>query len=529
MLNKLILLIHTLKYLKPIQILYQFKYRLFGFKKGRKPIELIYEDLIFDNYVFNNQSYLEDLKFRFLNVEKTYSDKIDWNDLSLGKLWNYNLNYFDFLNQNNFNNDSLLFLIDDYHENYSKLKDGLEPYPTSLRIINLIKYAISHNIKNDKILGIIVEDTYRLNSNLEYHLLANHLLENAFALWFSSHLIQDRKLREKSIKLLKQELENQIMNDGAHYELSPMYHNILLYRLLDSIQLTKQNKQGWNEGILNYLEEKASLMLGWIDQIDINKLELPYINDSTKDIAPLTLDLIAYAKSIGITPKKSQLSKSGFRVLESNHFKCIVDVSNINPTYQPGHSHADSLNYIVYFKGSPLIIDPGITTYENNRIRHLERSSMFHNVVTINNENSSKIWGAFRIGKRAKVDLKIDKKSKVIAQHNGYINLGVLVNRKWKIKSSELEITDSVNNLKDNLCHSHIHLHPKIKIVNSSNNKIVLSNNLAIIICGDIEKYQILDYDYSDGFNKTLKSKKIKIDFKNQISINIVDENIILN
>ena len=116
----------------------------------------------------------------------------------------------------------------DFSNNYNTLKDGKESYPTSLRIINLIKFISANNINKENIFCLIREDSNRLLKNLEFHLYGNHLLENAFALLFSSFLFNDKKYFRVADKILKNELKEQILNDGAHYELSPMYHSIIL-------------------------------------------------------------------------------------------------------------------------------------------------------------------------------------------------------------------------------------------------------------------------------------------------------------
>ncbi len=51
-----------------------------------------------ENSIFNTRSLKEKTTFKFLNIEHTF-DKIDWNYDGWGKLWTYNLNYFDFLLQ----------------------------------------------------------------------------------------------------------------------------------------------------------------------------------------------------------------------------------------------------------------------------------------------------------------------------------------------------------------------------------------------------------------------------------------------
>ena len=76
---------------------------------------------------------------------------------------------------------------------------------------------------------------------MEYHILGNHLLENGYALLFGAYYFGDKKLYEKAYQIVSEELEEQILEDGAHFELSPMYHQILLNRLLDCIYLVNSN------------------------------------------------------------------------------------------------------------------------------------------------------------------------------------------------------------------------------------------------------------------------------------------------
>ena len=52
--------------------------------------------------------------FRFLNREKRFGDSIRWDYCGFGKLWNYNLNYFDFLNQPEMRIDRGFGLMQDF-------------------------------------------------------------------------------------------------------------------------------------------------------------------------------------------------------------------------------------------------------------------------------------------------------------------------------------------------------------------------------------------------------------------------------
>ncbi|HND75263.1 MAG TPA: hypothetical protein PKW10_12520, partial [Saprospiraceae bacterium] len=45
------------------------------------------EKLIFSNRIILPQTWMGGRKFRFINLEKDFGDKIDWNYEAFGKLW----------------------------------------------------------------------------------------------------------------------------------------------------------------------------------------------------------------------------------------------------------------------------------------------------------------------------------------------------------------------------------------------------------------------------------------------------------
>mgnify|MGYP000647957824 CR=1 FL=1 len=81
----------------------------------------------------------------------------------------------------------------------------------------------------------------RLTDSLEYHLMGNHLLENAFSLLFRAYYFRNNQLFDTAKKILKTELSEQFLDDGGHFERSPMYHQIMLFRMLDCWNLTENN------------------------------------------------------------------------------------------------------------------------------------------------------------------------------------------------------------------------------------------------------------------------------------------------
>lgn len=513
--SKLNTLFHTLIHLKPIQVIYQVKNRLTKvgpLSSFQIPLHSTQKLEFFEAPAINPLLKVESgqFYFEFLNLSRTYSKfSIDWNDQSHGKLWNYNLQYLDFLKQSEIPQQIKVQLVKDI---YSWLWTGrlpLEPYPASLRIMNLIRFLNSHEIdldSKDEILKYLLAELNYLSNNLEFHLLANHLLENAFAFWMGALFFNHHQWISKSSHLLRDQLNEQILSDGAHYELAPMYHQIILFRVLEAYFLTP------NTFLLkSLLKEKAESMLGWLDQMTFSNGSLPHFNDTTEGIAYSSSQLFLMANSLGLSPKKSFLKESGYRVLNYGELKMVVDVEGIKPSYQPGHTHADTFSFILHDGDSPIIVDPGISTYTISPRRDWERSTLAHNTITIDNRNSSQVWAGFRVGKRAKVKIKNDCEFLVTAQHDGFGNQ--IHQRTFKKTNLGLQILDEIIGFQANSqIEARFFLHPDLnsRLINSQ--KIFLKEGLWLIVdfANDI---QFEDYEFSEGYNKLIPAKLIKVKF----------------
>lgn len=373
--NNCIRLYHTLKYLKPIQFYYRFYY-LFK-TKFRKIARLQYPflkesqsfALALDTSIDSRQSYTDN-GFTFLNLSKTFDTAIDWNYSQYGKLWTYNLTYFDFLHQAKIDKEKALELIHNFIDQSASIHDGFEPFPISLRGINWIKFLVKHEISDVKINNSLFAHYHILLDNLEYHLLGNHLLENGFSLLFGAYYFHEDSFYKMAKKILTAQLEEQILPDGAHFELSPMYHQIMLARVLDCINLLKNNV--WKDKeLLTLLESKAQTMLGWLEAITYGDGTIPLLNDSTNGIAPTTKELTQYAAHLALRTQHLPLKESGYRKVLKETYECIVDVGNIGPDYIPGHAHSDTFNFELHMNGKPIIVDTGLSTYETNATRNV--------------------------------------------------------------------------------------------------------------------------------------------------------------
>lgn len=515
MLSKLNTLFQTLIHLKPIQAIYQVKNRLIKvgpLSSFQIPIPHTQKLDFFQAPAIN--SFLkvkpDQFHFEFLNLSQTYSkSSIDWNDQTHGKLWNYNLQYLDFLKQEDVPIEIKLDILKDIYSWLWTGKLPLEPYPASLRVMNLIRFFSTHTIgqaTKDELIKYLSAEVNYLSKNLEYHLLANHLLENAFAFWMGALYFNHTEWIAKASKLLKSQLEEQILADGAHYELTPMYHQIILFRVLEAYYLSP------TQFVLKFvLKEKAELMLGWLNQMTFSNGKLPHFNDTTEGIAYGSAFLQETGRSIDLLPNFKSVSESGYRKLEFEDLCLISDVEGIKPSYQPGHAHADTFSFVLHKGQVPVIVDPGISTYGIGPRRAWERSTVAHNTVTVNRKNSSQVWAGFRVAKRAKVTIKKDETDHFIAFHDGFGK--PLHQREFKVINPGLEIKDEIlNSNNKGLVEARLYFHPTIYPKFLSSYRIQLLDDLVLELNG-AEQIQVIPYEFALGFNQLIPAHSIQISF----------------
>jgi len=403
--------------------------------------------------------------------------------------------------------------MDEFLEDPQDRNEGMEPYPISLRTINWIKFLAVRNRYPPKIVDSLYAQYKVLSKKIEYHLLGNHLLENGFSMLFGAVLFQDQDIEESARKILATELEEQILNDGAHFELSPMYHLILLQRSLDGYNLLIHNEHHLQD-IEELLKGKIQKMTDWLHTIRFRNGDIPMLNDSVDGQALDSGEILKYAESLGFSRSTVELSESGYRKRIRDSFEIIMDVGEIGPRYQPGHAHSDTLSFVLHHQNSPVIVDRGISTYEKNSLRDEERSTSSHNTVMINHAEQSDVWGGFRVGFRAKPEIIEENEHTIKASHSGYKRIGCSHVRKWEFNKKSLVILDTVTG-KINRAEAFLHFHPDVTIEQLSDSDFQV-NNLTLKVEG-FENIKVGNYLYCNGFNHHREAVRLQITFKTKL------------
>lgn len=510
-------LYHTLKHLKFTQVFHQIIYRLIKPKRVAVLREGTFAQVYLDDFPKKQKSLRisDDIwTFNFLNLEQSFAQgSLDWSYGDYGMLWTYNLNYFDWLHQTSLLKEQGIETLRQFYSNPAKKNPIiLHPYPTSLRIINTAKFISKWNITEDWLYHELVSDIKFLSGRLEYHLLANHLLENAFALYIGGLITKQNKLTEKGKKLLLRELKEQVLSDGMHYERSPMYHLIILERLLDALNFAKATGDDLESTLKSYAVRMTGLAMNW-DDLD----RIPMMQDSAYDIALSATEVLRYSTSLlgeDYPSRSNDLKDSGYRKLNNGNFSLFANVGSIGPSYQPAHAHSDELSFELFYSRTPIIVDTGVSTYEKDEIRSNERSSFSHNCVSLNNENLSDVWAGFRVGKRAIVE---SHSSSDFIQATCAADK-IMISRNFEIIFDGLVIKDRIETNEELSAKGCLHLHPDVELERVDLRKFKVSD-LIVTVSTDENEVWIEDYTYCKGYNKRVPSKKLVYSMKNHAKV----------
>ncbi len=297
---------------------------------------------------------------RFLNQEHRIDAPSAWNDPVRDKLWLYNLHYFDDLRRADrvaWREAHRALIRRWIAENPPGHGNGWEPYPLSLRIVNWIRWHIETAGLDEAMLHSLAVQARYLTGRLEYHLLANHLLANAKALAFAGMFFEGREAASwlaKGIELLGFQLSEQVLADGAHFELSPMYHAIVLEDGLDLVNAQRVYDGAFDvnqAGVLSRWREILPRMLSWLAAMTHRDGEIAFFNDAAIGIASPLRELEGYARALGLQPGvpprdgMTPLTASGYVRIANPRSLVIFDAGRVGPEYNPGHAHADTLSF----------------------------------------------------------------------------------------------------------------------------------------------------------------------------------------
>jgi hypothetical protein len=441
-------------------------------------------------------------RFAFLNLPSVNLDNpVDWGFApESDRLWQYNLHYGEWAitlaqaylisNDTRFKN-SLIDLLNDWIDHNPVGKGaGWEPYPISRRLVTWSRVGLAlaqdpswQDFVKMRLVPSLRQQGKVLASNLEHDLANNHLVANYKAMAWIGLLFPNWPEAEKwkSIGLtgLWAEMRRQVLPDGVHDERSISYHTIVLQDLLEVWWLAKQV----GEVVPEDVEPTLVRMFQFLADTQTPNGTWPMVNDSvpgypvdprsvllaggvlfqTREFLRrgkggdpgyalwLTGEVPSVGGDVGLNDSRlndamTVFKDAGYAVLQDkNQSYLFFDAGPMGPKHIQGHGHADALSFVLYGRGRPLIVDPGVFSYHNKFWRDHFRNTMAHNTITVDNQDQCVFWGPFRIAYPPKVRLLESSDNHVVGEHEGYTRFSKPVIHRRRIErrtTSEWEILD---------------------------------------------------------------------------------------
>lgn len=472
----------TLRWLKPVQLYGRLWFRLARPRVDERPPPL--RRVHSGPWVSPARRYASLTgpgEFVFLNEHSSLGVS-GWDSPHRSKLWRYNQHYFDDLNASGAPSRREWhekLLADWLSNNPPGEGTAWEPYPTSIRIVNWIKWSLAGNELGEACHQSLAVQVRWLMQRLEWHLLGNHLLANAKALIFAGLWFDgDEALTwlDTGLRILRSQLPEQILPDGGQFELSPMYHALALEDVLDLVNVTRRYSAALSEDQQRLSAEwtmRACLMRRWLAALSHPDGDIAFFNDAAFGVAPTNAELENYAAGLGIPEPEALgqitwLPDSGYVRLAQPAAVVIADLARVGPDYLPGHAHADTLSFEMSVFGHRLFVNSGTSVYGTGPERLRQRSTAAHNTIAISGYDSSDVWSGFRVGRRARpLDRQISRTEDVLiasASHNGYRRLPgrPLHSRTWRLGPDSLEVQDRLG-CRSRHAEARYHLHPEVR------------------------------------------------------------------
>ena len=467
---------HTVRHLRPIQVVSR------GWLKVRRPRP----DLraapplraLTGRYVepiAPRPSLVAPDTFRFLNLERRCTRPEDWRPTDAAALWTYNLHYFDDLNALDAASRAAwhrALLQRWVAENPVGEGVAWQPYPVSRRIVNWVKATLCGRTLPIACVESLAVQARWLSQRLEYHLLGNHLLMNAKALLHAGLFFDGREARSwaaRGLAILRKQIQEQVLPDGAHFELSTMYHAAVLEDLLDIVNILHAAEQPAPDDWLAAIAR----MQQWLRTMTHPDGAIAFFNDAAIGIAPTMAELEAYGMRLGLPPVNDRagalalLDPSGFVRASAGEAYLVCDCAAVGPDYLPAHAHADTLSFELSLAKQRLLVNSGTSRYGVDEERARQRGTAAHNTVVVDGQDSSEMWGGFRVARRARVSGRVaeHKGDTVVieASHDGYHRLPGRNRhrRRWTLSPQSLQIEDQVSGRRRS-AEAFFHVHPAV-------------------------------------------------------------------
>lgn len=487
--------------------------------------------------VFGNKKNLflnraKEIKIRILNEYHLINFPIDWHP----EKWSYgthleelNLHYMEYLESTDDKNFQKI--IYDWIDNcppYSNIYwlNSWNSFALSIRtVIWMQQLALRYNNLNNESIKIISTSIFEqilfLEKNLELDIGGNHLIKNIKSLLWAGQFFKcpdSKRWTGKGERLLKKEINEQILKDGVHYERSPSYHLQVLTDFIECYCVMEESPIRTElKGTINKMIDAAKTFTHPDNKISLFNDGGLNMSRQPQEIFDKWLEISGYESNIGDVFSIS-LPDAGYYGLRNKNNYFLIDCGKIAPDHLPGHGHGDILSFEWDYKGERVLTDSGVYEYHEGEMRKCSRSTSSHNTVTIDNHDQCEFWKSFRVGKRAgKIKCIPEFKNSffsITGEHDGFKRLKgkPIHQRNLSTDSKSIYVKDVIKSGSGQNALAYLILHPKCRIERRNKDVIITRNNIKVLLETDFEVNETQGWWMPD-FGKKEQTVKLVINY----------------
>ena len=416
--------------------------------------------------------------FTFLGRAHAMPGAVDWSAPSLAprdQLWRMHLHYMEYLEEV----DDATFV--DWVEAWMTVntpirkgywRDSWNAYALSLRVVVWMQQLSRRRDRVpptslSRMLASLAGQIAYLADNLETDIGGNHLIKNIKALIWASAFFEGEaaaRWRALGLRRLHLALREQVLPDGVHYERSPSYHAQVFADLLECRRALSSAAPGALD------EALRAMAMATADLAHPDGLAAQF-NDAGLHMAYSPGDCLdAFAASFGERPvarRRFAFASAGYFGRRDHGDYLVVDCGRIGPDALPAHAHGDILSFEWSVAGERILVDPGVFEYFQGPRRTASRSAASHNTLCFEAADQAEFFGAFRCGRRPKVEVlrweSDDERLILEGTHDGFGRFGAHV-RRFEASKGKLTIVDRIEAPRGRRATIGFLLHPEVRI-----------------------------------------------------------------
>ena len=440
-------------------------------------------------------------------------------------------------------------------DQFSNKKDGpvWEAYSVSERIVNGILFFCSgaeylDQDFRERFTLAIAEQSQFLKNYLEYRgeeKTNNHFLNNARALYFAGQFLRNEDLSESGRLIFINELPKMLTTTGFLREESSHYHFLLTRSVLEVWWLARETKDhDFAAGIKPWAIKMLDCCHFFLVQNSRGDFSIPLIGDISPDFPPdwllavpfskIAADLAIaegrviaekenhggnwsrlFGKSLFIADSKRApqefYAADGWLRLNSGEltvFWPIKPDGTINY-----HGHNDLNSFCLYYKGDPILIDPGRYDFQKTVDGRYGRQARAHNVLLVDGQEQYFLdWYGlmpkWALTERVAVDQKRTTDELTLAIRTKKFSRTFL----FQLFRNEFTIEDSFAGRKHHSIHSFFHVSPECRVDQLNGPQISISRpeqNFNMIISANQANVEIQNDHCFDAYGKKQGAKTI--------------------